>query len=1197
MIKLVHKQALSMLLSAALVFTTLPVAAMAATEPEVSYLDSDNNKAQAEATVIDSGSTTLDSGWYVVDSGDVTIEQTITVSGNVKLILADGASLTVSAASGDHAGIEVPQGSSLGIYAQSTGSSMGELTATGHGSGAGIGSAIMESSGNITICGGRITATGGSMNSAPGIGNVSATGFGTISIYGGVVTATNKSGGSYPDIGGCSGNGDKILIEGGTVVSGRSDSSVNLGVNGHGYMGTFPEVVIDGGSINGWIGPSSCKNSAGDSVSLPSDVLTVPGQENAAVSSISVNGVPYGNSVYTDGSGNLYLHLPKYGSVVPIVVTMDDGSEYWAVYQPDGNGSAEVALVSAEENPIFPGTADFCSFLPKDITVYKLDPDQKVSGIKNGNSDLTDGTDYTVDGDCITIKKEYLETLPAGVTSLTFSGLGGGDATLSVNVSASPEYVALGDSIATGYGLPGYDPESKTPTAGAYPSLVGNTLGLTAGSLAHDGITSKELLEMLSSYPDIQAYLSKVKVITLSIGSDDLLIPFLNIIAQQLGCDSSQIQGKLIELAQNDSTAFAAGIRALDANDGSGLKNNHILTAAASGFAQNFQGIISAIKTAAPNAKIYVTNVYNPYEDISIPYGSGMLNLGASVDGYIKTLNGAFSANSPDYTLIDAYSDFSGSLRIGTSLVNVNRLVYNFDPHPKAAGHAKISDMILAAYTGNGTKNPIITTSLLTKGLVGVPYSLTLKATGKTSIKWSIASGALPNGLTLNPDSGVISGTPTSLGTFFFVVTAKNDAGSDARLFSIEVSGSAASAGEAAKALSQLSSDSPPSAVSGVAAGVLSLSPSDRSQLTPQQIAKLEGLMQSTLHVTPPGISEPVTTGFTGSAALPKTLPSVSGLLLDSVINADPDKLENFVPEVAIVTLSTTQQSAASGPLGTQVAFDLTLTEQIGDNPPQTIHAGFPFPVTVTMPLPANFILLPNCTYVVVHTKEDGNRETLPLKIGGTFGNYSASFTTSSFSSFSIVKTANGSGSGSHHGSDGSVPNPSVTENTAATTFVSDTNADFSVNGAYQFKITSQNGAVPLLTVGTPGVFETQLVRVSGNDYYFQLISVGKAGEKAGIYVNGVKLLAATVGTAAAPVKSDTSGSFQVAKGKAYTFKLTSDEKPSFVCGNSSVFQVKFIKQSGKDYFYQVTAVGKSGQTAGFYLNTAKKPVAVAAVA
>lgn len=60
---------------------------------------------------------------------------------------------------------------------------------------------------------------------------MSAIGFGTIAIYGGMVTATNgfTTANAYPDIGGCSDDGDEILIRGGTVVSGRSDPSVNLG--------------------------------------------------------------------------------------------------------------------------------------------------------------------------------------------------------------------------------------------------------------------------------------------------------------------------------------------------------------------------------------------------------------------------------------------------------------------------------------------------------------------------------------------------------------------------------------------------------------------------------------------------------------------------------------------------------------------------------------------------------------------------------------------------------------------------------------------------------------------------------------------------------------------------------------------------------------------------------------------------------
>jgi len=57
----------------------------------------------------------------------------------------------------------------------------------------------------------------------------------------------------------------------------------------------------------------------------------------------------------------------------------------------------------------------------------------------------------------------------------------------------------------------------------------------------------------------------------------------------------------------------------------------------------------------------------------------------------------------------------------------------------------------------------IATASPLSGGIAGSSYSASLVATGGTpGFTWSIVSGALPAGLTLNPNTGAITGTPTA---------------------------------------------------------------------------------------------------------------------------------------------------------------------------------------------------------------------------------------------------------------------------------------------------------------------------------------------------------------------------------------------------------------------------------------------------
>ncbi len=138
-----------------------------------------------------------------------------------------------------------------------------------------------------------------------------------------------------------------------------------------------------------------------------------------------------------------------------------------------------------------------------------------------------------------------------------------------------------------------------------------------------------------------------------------------------------------------------------------------------------------------------------------------------------------------------------GSLTLDKDTINTNNVVNFTIPSGKKFSHivmiltysnSQNKTVEVYPYSGSSSSTtitaPIITTSSLPFASLDVAYSAAFSALGATPITWTLSSGSLPAGLSMD-SSGSISGTPTTTGAYSFTVTASNSSGSASRLFSI----------------------------------------------------------------------------------------------------------------------------------------------------------------------------------------------------------------------------------------------------------------------------------------------------------------------------------------------------------------------------------------------------------------------------
>jgi large repetitive protein len=191
--------------------------------------------------------------------------------------------------------------------------------------------------------------------------------------------------------------------------------------------------------------------------------------------------------------------------------------------------------------------------------------------------------------------------------------------------------------------------------------------------------------------------------------------------------------------------------------------------------------------TTATTAKIIVTSVDFPQKFATVTINVVPPPTITTTTLATAPLNAAYSATvtATGGLLPLSWSISAGALPTGLSLAPSTTDTVQLTGKPTVAGTYTFTITVTDAagfssseqFTLAVSSLSITTTSPLPPGTVGTVYDspgLQFSATGgNPPYTWSVASGSsLPAGLTLDPTTGLLSGTPTAAGTYNFGITA-----------------------------------------------------------------------------------------------------------------------------------------------------------------------------------------------------------------------------------------------------------------------------------------------------------------------------------------------------------------------------------------------------------------------------------------
>ena len=285
----------------------------------------------AGATVVESSAAdvTWSAGTYVVE-GSKTITGDITLTGNVNLILRDGAELTVN-------GRIVGGDKSFNIYGQTAGT--GKLTMDGNAGTGALNNILVQ---NLQIHGGDITGTNSNWaittNGTFKIfhGTVSATAFNyglvaykDLSIYGGTITALTTASSAHKYA--------VYVYNAAMQMTGGSLTATSTGADNHGIF-VDKDINISGGTVNA-TGGSSTTGDGGIGIYCYYENITISGTANVTAKGGNSGNGPGGDGikVFTNGKS-----LTISGGTVNATAGVGTNGQEFALVSGTSSGSINI---------------------------------------------------------------------------------------------------------------------------------------------------------------------------------------------------------------------------------------------------------------------------------------------------------------------------------------------------------------------------------------------------------------------------------------------------------------------------------------------------------------------------------------------------------------------------------------------------------------------------------------------------------------------------------------------------------------------------------------------------------------------------------------------------------------------------------------------------------------------------------------